>query len=222
MAARGNARTLPRWTERLHCRRGCRSPAPPNAARFKLAGIPPLPAGMARVEVSFVVGADGILRVAAREVHTGLEARIEVKPTCGLFDAEIQRILQESIDHAEADVTQRLLIEARLAPTRGEKSTAATQAQRRHQEKAHRCARGTAALFATELYFIRSMVQPSFAPNLRQFLERFPAIDKKATEHDDRLTDLKTACRGPFWAVRSAPNFEAALQDVSARRRLRR
>lgn len=72
------------------------------------------------------------------------------------------------------------------------------------------------------LSFIRSMVQPSFAPNFRQFLKRFPVVDKKAAEHDDRLTDLKSACRGAFEAVRSAPNFEAALQDVSARRRLRR
>lgn len=52
--------------------------------------------------------------------------------------------------------------------------------------------------------------------------KRFPVVDKKAAEHDDRLTDLKSACRGAFEAVRSAPNFEAALQDVSARRRLRR
>ncbi len=89
-----------------------------SLARFRLSGIPPLPAGMARVEVTFVVDADGILRVSAREVHTGIEAGVQVKPTYGLSESEIERMLAESIEHAEADVTQRLLIEARTEADR--------------------------------------------------------------------------------------------------------
>ena len=89
-----------------------------SLARFRLSGIPPLPAGMARVEVAFVVDADGILRVSAREVHTGIEAGVEVKATYGLSDADIERMLQESIDNAEADVTKRLLVESRTEADR--------------------------------------------------------------------------------------------------------
>ena len=89
-----------------------------SLARFKLAGLPPLPAGMARVEVSFVVDADGILKVGAREVHTGIEASVEVKPTYGLSDGQIEKMLQDSIEHAEADVTKRMLLEARTEADR--------------------------------------------------------------------------------------------------------
>ena len=89
-----------------------------SLAKFRLSGIPPLPAGMARVEVSFVVDADGILRVSAREVHTGIEQKIEVKPTYGLSDQQIQTMLEESIAHAESDVKTRLLIEARTEADR--------------------------------------------------------------------------------------------------------
>jgi len=89
-----------------------------SLARFKLSGLPPLPAGMARVEVSFVVDADGILKVAAREIHTGLETFVEVKPTYGLSDAQIEKMLQDSIEHAEADVTKRMLLEARTEADR--------------------------------------------------------------------------------------------------------
>ena len=89
-----------------------------SLARFKLSGLPPLPAGMARVEVSFVVDADGILKVAAREIHTGLETSVEVKPTYGLSDAQIEKMLQDSIEHAEADVTKRMLLEARTEADR--------------------------------------------------------------------------------------------------------
>ncbi len=89
-----------------------------SLARFKLKGIPPLPAGMARVEVQFVVDADGILKVSAREVHTGVEAHVEVKATYGLSDADVERMLTESIEHAEEDVSKRLLIEARTEAER--------------------------------------------------------------------------------------------------------
>jgi molecular chaperone HscA len=78
-----------------------------SLARFFLKGIPPLPAGMARVEISFEVDADGILHVKATEVHTGIESSIDVKPSYGLTDDEVERMLIESFDNAEEDLRQR-------------------------------------------------------------------------------------------------------------------
>ena len=85
-----------------------------SLARFTLKGIPPMPAGMARLEVTFLVDADGILRVSAREETTGQEAAIEVKPSYGLTDEEVERMLLDSFAHAEDDVKARLLAEQRV------------------------------------------------------------------------------------------------------------
>jgi molecular chaperone DnaK (HSP70) len=84
-----------------------------SLARFNLRGIPPMPAGLPRIEVRFQIDANGILSVAARELRTGVEQSIEVKPSYGLTDQEVERMLIESFEHAEADFEARLLIEAR-------------------------------------------------------------------------------------------------------------
>jgi Fe-S protein assembly chaperone HscA len=84
-----------------------------SLARFKLRGIPPMPAGLARVQVQFQIDANGILSVTARELKTDVEQTIEVKPSYGLTDEEVERMLLESFEHAEADFAARLLIEAR-------------------------------------------------------------------------------------------------------------
>ena len=85
-----------------------------SLARFTLKGIPPMPAGMARLEVTFMVDADGILRVSAREETTGKEAAIEVKPSYGLTDDEVERMILDSLAHGEEDVKARLLAEQRV------------------------------------------------------------------------------------------------------------
>ncbi len=93
-----------------------------SLARFQLK-VPPMPAGMARVEVKFLIDANGILQVAARDLHTSEQAGVEVQPSYGLNDAEIERMLEESIEYAEQDFTERQLIEAR---TEGESLLHAT------------------------------------------------------------------------------------------------
>jgi len=84
-----------------------------SLARFKLRGIPPMPAGMPRVQVQFQIDANGILSVTAAELRTSIEQTIEVKPSYGLTDEEVERMLLDSFEHAEADFAARLLIEAR-------------------------------------------------------------------------------------------------------------
>ena len=84
-----------------------------SLARFKLRGIPPMPAGLPRIEVRFQIDANGILSVAASELRTNIAQTIEVKPSYGLTDQEVERMLIESFEHAQADVDARLLIEAR-------------------------------------------------------------------------------------------------------------
>ncbi|RMH38785.1 MAG: Fe-S protein assembly chaperone HscA [Deltaproteobacteria bacterium] len=96
-----------------------------SLARFTLKGIPPLPAGMARVEITFVVDEDGILHVTAREKLTGIENTIEVKPSYGLTDEEVERMLLDSFEHAEEDLAARNL---RIERVEADRILAATRA----------------------------------------------------------------------------------------------
>jgi molecular chaperone HscA len=84
-----------------------------SLAHLHLKGIPPMVAGLPRIEVRFQIDANGILSVGARELRTGIEQAIEVKPSYGLTDQEVERMLIESFEHAEADFEARLLIDAR-------------------------------------------------------------------------------------------------------------
>ena len=88
--------------------RDCRS-----LARFDLKGVPPMVAGMPRIEVRFLIDANGILHVSAREQRSGKEAEIEVQPSYGLTDEQVEHMLLESYDFAEEDFRQRQVIEAR-------------------------------------------------------------------------------------------------------------
>ncbi|MFT4113261.1 MAG: Fe-S protein assembly chaperone HscA [Silvibacterium sp.] len=84
-----------------------------SLARFDLKGIPPMSAGLPRIEVKFLIDANGILHVSAREQRSGQAAEIEVKPTYGLTDEQVETMILESFDYAEQDIQQRQLIEAR-------------------------------------------------------------------------------------------------------------
>jgi len=96
-----------------------------SLARFTLRGIPPLPAGFAQVELTYAVDTDGLLRVSARERATGVAQDVHVRPTFGLSEGEVEAMLVESLEHAEADVAERFLREARVE---GERVLAALDA----------------------------------------------------------------------------------------------
>jgi len=111
----------------MHVVQGERELAKDNRslARFELRGIDPMPAGMPKIEVTFLIDANGILQVHAKEQRTGKAASIEVKPTYGLSEADVERMVEESFTYAEADVETRLLIE-----TRNEADTVLTHVDR--------------------------------------------------------------------------------------------
>ena len=99
----------------IHVVQGERELAQDNRslARFDLKGIPPMPAGLPRIEVRFLIDANGILNVSAREQRSGREAEIEVKPSYGLTDEQVESMIIDSFDHAEEDFRRRQVIEAR-------------------------------------------------------------------------------------------------------------
>jgi len=89
-----------------------------SLARFELRGIPPMAAGAARIRVTFTIDADGLLNVSAKEQASGVEARVDVKPSYGLSDEQIARMLQESFATAQQDIQARALAEARVEADR--------------------------------------------------------------------------------------------------------
>jgi molecular chaperone DnaK len=99
----------------IHVLQGERELAKDNRslARFDLKGIPPMPAGLPRIEVRFLIDANGILHVSARERRSGKEAEISVQPSYGLTDDQVENMILESFDYAEEDFRQRQVIEAR-------------------------------------------------------------------------------------------------------------
>jgi Fe-S protein assembly chaperone HscA len=116
-----------------------------SLARFDLRGIPPMSAGLPRIEVRFLIDADGILHVTAREQRSGQAAQIEVKATYGLTDEQVESMILDSFDHAEEDFARRLLIEAR-----NEAETILSAVERAPESPAWKQLRGEeqAAIFA--------------------------------------------------------------------------
>ena len=99
----------------MHVLQGERELAKDNRslARFDLSGVEPMPAGMPKIEVTFLIDANGILQVQSKELRTGKAASIEVKPTYGLSEAQVTQMVEDSFTHAEEDVNARLLIETK-------------------------------------------------------------------------------------------------------------
>jgi molecular chaperone DnaK (HSP70) len=97
-----------------------------SLGRFRLSGIPPMPAQMAQVDVTFLVDANGLLTVSAKEQRSGQEAKVTVQPSHGLTQEEVERLVLESVEHARSDFNARRLIELRNK----------ADAEARHSEKA--------------------------------------------------------------------------------------
>jgi molecular chaperone DnaK len=103
-----------------------------SLARFELRGLDPMPAGMPKVEMTFLIDADGILKVTAKELRTGKAASIDVTPTYGLTEGDVERMVDESFQYAEADVEARMLIEVR-----NEADTVMTHVRRALKQGSH-------------------------------------------------------------------------------------
>lgn len=93
-------------------------------AEFNLTGIPGMPAGLAKVEVKFIINADGILKVSAKELRSGVAQEIEIKPQYGITDEEVEKMLMDSVTHAKEDIALRALTEAK---TEGEQLLKTTE-----------------------------------------------------------------------------------------------
>jgi molecular chaperone DnaK len=102
-----------------------------SLARFRLK-VPPLPAGVPRIEVTFLIDANGILNVTAKDMRTGQSQSIEVKPSYGLSDTEVERMIEDSFKFAAEDVSARKLIEARLDADASVKTTEKSLAEAGH------------------------------------------------------------------------------------------
>jgi molecular chaperone DnaK (HSP70) len=100
-----------------------------SLARFDLKDIDPMPAGMARIEVRFLIDANGILNVTARDLRTGKEHSVDVKPSYGLTDEQVEKMIQESFEKAEQDFQDRQVREARVE---ADTILAAVEKARRH------------------------------------------------------------------------------------------
>jgi len=142
-----------------------------SLARFTLKGIPAQPAGLPRIEVKFLIDANGILTVGARDLRTGREHSVEVKPSYGLTDEQIEKMLIDSLEFAEADIRKRQLVEAR-----NEAETVMRAADKGLAERAHEL------IDEDERSAIRSALA-----ELRQAMgsEDFPVIREKTKQLDD-------------------------------------
>jgi molecular chaperone DnaK (HSP70) len=162
-----------------------------SLARFDLKGIPPMSAGLPRIEVKFLIDADGILQVSAREQRSGKEAQIEVKPTYGLTDEQVESMILDSFDHAEEDFAKRMLIEAR-----NEADTILAAVERAPENPAWHELRGEeqAAIHATQLR-LQSVKQ---GENLAAIREATAALDQATRRFAELMMEaaVSTAIRG--------------------------
>ncbi|WP_260736186.1 Fe-S protein assembly chaperone HscA [Tunturiibacter lichenicola] len=149
-----------------------------SLARFDLKGIPPMVAGLPRIEVKFLIDANGILHVSAREQRSGKEAEVEVKPTYGLTDEQVETMILDSFDNAETDIQERQTIEAKneaetiLTAVKKGKSHAAWQMLTSDEiEK-----------IAIEVGFLEAAVQGGQYKVIRQGIERLDTATRRFAE----------------------------------------
>jgi len=162
-----------------------------SLARFDLKGIPPMSAGLPRIEVRFLIDADGILHVTAREQRSGQAAQIEVKPTYGLTDEQVESMILDSFDNAEADFNKRLLIEAR-----NEAETILSAVERAPQSPAWALLRGEEQ--STIQAARDHLMQIKQGENAQQIREATLALDQATRRFAELMMDaaVSSALRG--------------------------
>jgi Fe-S protein assembly chaperone HscA len=165
-----------------------------SLARFELRGIDPMPAGMPKIEVTFLIDANGILTTTARELRTGKAASVEVKPTYGLAEGDVERMVEESFQYAEADVEARMLIEVR-----NEADTVLTHVRRALRQAGHLVASEERTSIAAALAALEQAAKGTDRDLIR---ERTTALNQ-ATE---RLAELMmdAALKGALGSRRAA------------------
>src|SRR5574341_1642793 len=178
--------------------RDCRS-----LARFELSGVDPMPAGMPKIEVVFLIDANGILQVTAKELRTGKAAAIEVKPTYGLSESDVERMVEESFTYAEADVEARLLIE-----TRNEADTVIV-----HVERALRQSDNLVSI--EESQRIRAALEElrrARATDDRELIHEKTTAMNRATEHLAEVM-MDAALRGALGSKRAAEIMAGGIEE---------
>jgi Fe-S protein assembly chaperone HscA len=182
----------------MHVVQGERELAKDNRslARFELSGIPPMPAGLPRIEVAFLIDANGLLSVSARELRSDTQASVEVRPTYGLTEAEVERMVDESFEFAEADVRARLLIDAR-----NEADTVLRATERA-------LGQGGGALEAEEEARIRQALAALVVARRGENAEVLRAATDRVNQETRRLAELlmDSALRGALKDRRVAPS----------------
>jgi molecular chaperone HscA len=170
-----------------------------SLARFVLRGVPPMIAGMGRVEITFLIDADGLLKVMAKELTTGKEASIEVKPSYGLSDEEVERMLLDSFEHAEEDLAQRNLLVERV--------------------EAERILAATRQAFATDTELLDPDVHEAGEAAMAKLEAAMAGTDHLAIRHAVEAVDVATK---PFAQKRMnraiAAQFEGVALDEAARK----
>jgi molecular chaperone HscA len=163
-----------------------------SLARFTLRGVPPMIAGMGRVEITFLIDADGLLKVMAKELTTGKEASIEVKPSYGLSDEEVERMLLDSFEHAEEDLEQRNLLIERV--------------------EADRILSATKQAFATDPELLDDDVRTAGLEAMAKLEAAMAGTDYLAIRHAVEAVDIATK---PFAQKRMNRAIAAQFQGVN-------
>jgi molecular chaperone HscA len=162
-----------------------------SLARFVLRGVPPMIAGMGRVEITFLIDADGLLKVLAKELTTGKEASIEVKPSYGLSDEEVERMLLDSFEHAEDDLSRRNLAVERV--------------------EAERILAATRQAFVTDAVLLDDEVRAAGEAAMRDLEAAMAGTDHLAVRAKIEALDLATK---PFAQLRMNRAIAAQLHGV--------
>jgi Fe-S protein assembly chaperone HscA len=170
-----------------------------SLARFELRGIDPMPAGMPKIEVTFLIDANGILQAQAKELRTGKAASIEVKPTYGLTEADVERMVEDSFTYAEADVETRMLIE-----TRNEADTVITHVERALRQGAALVDGAERGAIETALAALKTVRDTQDRDAIR---EATTALNR-ATEHLAELM-MDAALKGALGTKRAAEITES-------------